>query len=456
MEHNISENTTPEKNEIRKVWTIVWPLILTNLLQVTVGIIDFKMVGILGVSSIAAVGMSRQVMMFIMVLMIAISGGSSVLVAHAYGAKDHKKVSRIAAHSVFFMIIASLLIVMPLGLLLSGRILMLLGAEEQVVQLGVSYLNILFMGSVFTMFTFGITGILLGVGKTKVSLVFLVFINILNVIFNYIFIFGMGPIPPFGVAGAALGTVIARGIGALAGLWILKAPRFRIEAGYRDGLTVDFPLLKKILFLGGPRSLQGIVRNFSRLVVLWIISLLPESTRLVSAYSVSMQVRMISTFIGLAFMSATMSRVGQNLGAGDPESAEKSGWIASGMATGLMTAFALIFLIFPGYIMAFFTNDVRVISAGITFFVITALAEPVMAFSFALGGGLRGGGDPVSPFIYSSISDLVVVIGAGYVLAIKLNMGLPGIAVAISLSAVTRAIPTMWKFWKGGWKTVKL
>jgi putative MATE family efflux protein len=391
-------------------------------------------------------------MMLIMVVMIAVSGGSSVLVAHAYGADDHRKVSRIASRAMSLMILASLLFVTPAGLIFSGHIFRLLGAEERVMRLGILYLDILFMGSVFNMFTFGVTGILLGVGKTRVSLIFLIFINLLNIVLNYIFIFGLGPVPGFGVGGAALGTVVARGIGSLAGLWILKSPRFGIEAGYRAGCAIDIPLLKKILFLGGPRSLQGIVRNSSRLAVIWIIGLLPRSTRLVSAYTVSMQVRMISTFIGLAFMSATMSRVGQNLGAGDVDSAEQSGWIASGMAAGLMSILALAFIIFPEHIMAFFTDDAEVISEGIVFFLIIALAEPAMAFAFALGGGLRGGGDPLSPFIYSSVSDLCVVIAVGYILAIKMGMGLSGVAVAVFLSAFTRAVPITWKFSRGTWK----
>jgi putative MATE family efflux protein len=443
-------------SEIPRVWAIAWPLILTNMLNVTVGIVDFKMVGALGVAPIAAVGMARQVMMFLQVLMIAISGGSSVLVAHAYGAKEPHKVSQIAVRSIVFMLLAALLIVTPLGLVFSRSILTLLGGGAQVVQLGESYLKILFWGSIFTMFNFAITGILLGVGKTKISLMLLVGVNLLNIGFNYMLIFGIGPIPAFGVAGAALGTVIARGLGSVAGLWILKTPRFPIQVKFKDGLTFDVFLLRKILYLGGPRSLQGIVRNFSRLMTIRIITLLPDATRAISAYSVGMQVRMISSFVGIAFMSAAMARVGQNIGGKNPDLAEKSGWISAGMATGLMSVFAVLFFLFPEAIMAFFTGDVEVIAMGKVFFVIIAVTEPIMAFSFALGGALRGGGDPVSPFIYASISDLMIVILAGYLMAVQFQMGFTGIVIGIALSAVTRAIPTMLKFRKGKWKTIRL
>ena len=455
------EATTLQKHallshEIPRVWAIAWPLILTNMLNVTVGIVDFKMVGALGVAPIAAVGMARQVMMFLQVLMIAISGGSSVLVAHAYGAQEPHKVSQIAARSIVFMLLAALLIVTPLGLVFSRSILVLLGGEEQVVRLGESYLKILFWGSIFTMFNFAITGILLGVGKTKISLILLIGMNLLNIGFNYIFIFGVGPIPAFGVAGAALGTVIARGLGSLGGMWIVITPRFPIQAKYKDGLTIDLPLLHKILYLGGPRSLQGIIRNFSVLMTIRIITLLPDATRAISAYSVAMQVRMISSFVGLAFMSAAMARVGQNMGAKEPDLAEKSGWISAGIATGLMSVFAVLFFLFPEAIMTFFTGDVEVIAMGKVFFVIIAVTEPIMAFSFALGGALRGGGDPISPFIYASVSDLVVVIFAGYLLAIQFQMGFAGIAIGIAVSAVTRAVPTMLKFRQGRWKRITL
>jgi len=448
----ISPKHRPWRDEAVLLWAVAWPLIVTNLLNVSVGIIDFKMVGTLGVSSIAAVGMARQVMMFIMVLMIAISGGGSVLVAHAYGARDSDQVSRIAAQIVVLMLAAALFLVMPVGYLLSRPLLILLGAEQSVVGLGTPYLHILFLGGAFTMLNFAVTGILLGIGKTQVSLVLLVVVNILNIGFNYIFIFGYGLIPAFGVPGAAMGTVLARFIGSLAGLWIIRSKRFPIQVQYHDFKTVDLPIFRKILYLGGPRSLQGIVRNFSRLITIRIISLLPLATRAVSAYSAGMQVRLISAFIGLAFMSASMSRVGQNMGAGKPDAAAKSGWISAGMATAFMSTLAVLFFLFPEMIMGFFTSDPDVISMGRIFFRVIAVSEPIMALAFALGGALRGGGDPISPFIYAAFSDIVVVILVGYVLAITLNMGFAGIAIGLAASAVTRAIPTSLKFRHGSWK----
>jgi len=456
MKHLITNHPHFHAEEFNRVWKIAWPLILTNMLHVLVGIVDFKMVGSLGIESIAAVGMSRQVMMFIMILMIAISGGASVLVAHAYGAKDQQKVSRTAGRSATFMILAGLLIITPLGLLFSKPILVLLGAETQVVTLGYSYLKILFLGSVLSMFSFVVTGILLGVGKTKVSLNLLLFTNSLNILFNYIFIFGIGPFPALGVIGAALGTVLSRFFGSFIGMWILFSKRFPIQIKLKDSLTFDFPLLKKILFLGGPRSMQGVVRNFSRLFIYRIIAFLPDSTRAISAYSVGMQVRMISSFVGLAFMNAAMSRVGQNMGAKKPELAEKSGWLAAVMAAGFMTFIAIIFFIFPESIMSFFTDDVDAIQMGKTFFMIVAISEPAMAFAFAMGGALRGGGDPLSPFIDTSVSDLVVVIVCGYIRASSLNLGFAGIAIGIAVSSLTRAIPTTLKFQQGKWKRNRL
>ena len=458
----LMENTTDShqlkllKREIPKVWQIAWPLILTNLLNVAVGIVDLKMVGTLGFESIAAVGMSRQVTMFIMVLMIAISGGSSVMVARAYGSGDQSLVSIISARSIVYMLASAIFIVTPLGLLAAKPILVALGGAESVVELGDSYLKILFAGSVFMMFNFGVSGVLLGVGKTRVSLVLLLCVNLLNILLNYIFIFGVGPIPAFGINGAAMGTVAARALGSIAGVWILKNPKYLIQARLKEGFVFDSDLLKKILYLGGPRSLQGIVRNFSRLMTIRIVTLLPNATRAVSAYSVAMQVRMISSFVGLAFMSAAMARVGQNMGAKDSDSAEKSGWIAAGMATVIMTLIAAVFFIVPEAIMGFFTKDPEVIDLGRTFFMIIALSEPVMAFAFSLGGALRGGGESMPPFIYGSISDLVVVIAAGYFFAIVLHMGFAGIAVGMALSAVTRAVPTLLRFKVGKWKAKKL
>ena len=414
------------------------------------------MVGSLGVTEIAAVGMSRQVTMFILVLMIAISGGGSVLVAHAHGAGDEERVSAVAARIVIYMLYTAVLVVAPLGFIASGSILRALGGAEAVVDLGNSYLKVFFAGSLFTMFNFALSGILLGVGKTKVSLALLVGVNLANIGFNYLFIFGAGPVPALGVQGAALGTVTARGLGSLIGVWILKSSRFSVKIRFREGFRTDLGLMKKVLILGGPRSLQGIVRNFSRLMVIRVVTLLPDATRSVSAYSVGMQVKMISSFVGLAFMSAAMARVGQNMGKKEPDTAERSGWIAAFMAAAIMGVVAVVFLTVPDRIMAFFTDDVGVIAMGRSFFITIALTEPIMAFAFAMGGGLRGAGDPIPPFIYSSVSDLVVVIVAGYIFAVPLGMGFTGIALGMALSAVTRAIPTTLRFKRGKWKTISL
>lgn len=440
-------------SERTAVWRLAWPLILTNLLNVAVGVIDFKMVGAIGFDAIAAVGVARQVMMLIMVVLVAISGGASVLVAHACGAGDPARVGRVASRSVTFMLLTALLVVMPTGLLFARPILGWLGAEAKVVDAGAAYLRILFLGAGFTMFNFAVNGILLGVGRTKVSLVLLLCMNGLNVLFNYLFIFGAGPIPALGVTGAAIGTIAARAIASLAGIWILYTPRLPIQASLTEMAVFDIPLLKQILHIGGPRSLQGIVRNLSRIMIIHIVSRLPESTRAISAFSVGMQVRMISTFIGLAFMSAAMTRVGQNLGAGQPEQAEDSGWVCARLATGFMSVIALLFLLLPETIMAFFTDDASVIRMGRSFFMIIALSEPLMGLTFAMGGALRGGGDAFSPFLYASLSDLILVIAFSYCFAIVLQMGLAGIALGIGLGVLARAVPLTWRFMQGRWKS---
>ena len=126
------------------------------------------------------------------------------------------------------------------------------------------------------------------------------------------------------------------------------------------------------------------------------------------------------------------------------------------MAAVIMTVIAVSFFILPEAIMGFFTKDQEVIDMGRSFFMIIALTEPIMAVAFALSGALRGGGESMPPFIYSSISDLVIVIAAGYLFAIVLHMGFAGIAAGMALSAFTRAIPTLLRYRLGKWKTKKL
>lgn len=441
--------------ENRALLALVWPLIVTNLLNVSVGIADMKMVGVLGVDPLAAVGISRQVFMLILILMLAISGGTSVLVSHAHGAEDTDRVSSIAARSVVFMLAVAVFVIMPLGFLFSRDILGLLGAEEHVSQLGEEYLQLLFGGCIFTIFNFTTTAILLGVGKTWVSMTILSLVNGLNILLNYVFIFGYGPIPAMGMTGAAVGTVVARAIGSIACLWVLQSHYFPIRMRWRAGFSIDLPLLGRILQIGGPRTLQGLVRNVSRLAVIRVIAVFPDKTGAMAAYNVGMQVRFISTFVGLAFMQATMARVGKNLGAGKPEKAEQSGHQGALLAGGIMGVIAVFFVLFPNHIMGFFTDDPSVIAMGRIFFVTIAVTEPIMGVAFAYGGALRGGGDSLSPFIYAAVSDILIMLGASYVFGITLGMGIQGVGIGIAVSVISRVIPLWFRFRRGKWKTAR-
>jgi putative MATE family efflux protein len=323
-------------------------------------------------------------------------------------------------------------------------------------EIGKIYLQIIFAGSLFTMFNFVTTGILLGVGLTRVSMVILAFVNGLNILLNYVFIFGLGPIPAFGVAGAAIGTVVARGLGSVACFRVLRHPDFSICIRLTEGFKPDPALIWQIVQLGGPRALQGLVRNGSRLAIVGIIGFLAAPTRSLAAYNVGMQVRFISTFVGLALMQATMSRVGRNLGAGRPDLAEQSGHHGARLAAFIMTIAAAFFLLFPNQIMGFFSDDADVIDLGRSFFMTVALTEPLMGLAFAYGGALRGGGDSFSPFIFSALSDLVVILGVGYILGVGFNLGIQGIAIGVAAGVITQAIPCWFQFIRGQWKKNRL
>ena len=225
------------------MWKIVWPLIVTNILSVVVGMVDFKMVGVLGVEAIAAVGMARQVMMFLQVLIFAISAGASVVIAHAFGAGDQRRVSEVSAQSAVLLVAASVVIITPVGILSARPFLTALGGNADVVRLGGVYLTILFAGSVFTMFNFAVSGVLLGVGRTRVSLFILLGVNLLNIVLNYLLINGIGPFPALSdlvvviAAGYLLAVVLGMGFAGIAvAIAMIAATRaVPVSIAYRRG-----------------------------------------------------------------------------------------------------------------------------------------------------------------------------------------------------------------------------
>ncbi|MCL0075819.1 MATE family efflux transporter [Dehalococcoidia bacterium] len=444
-----------EGHIVRNILYLSWPIVVSALLQTTVGIVDIMMVGVLGPQPLAAVGMGRFVLMIVIVLVMAISTGAQALVARYTGAKNPEAVTRVVDQTLILSVVLATGM-MALGLALSPALLRIMGAEENVLALGVPYVRIIFGGILFMMLNFIINSILQGAGDSRTPLKILLLINILNVVLNYLLIFGVGFFPRLEVRGAAWGTIISRIVGAAVGMWVLLSGRFTVRTDILRHFRMELPLMSKIIRIGLPAGLQMLVRSGSGIILLRFVSDTIHGTYAIAALTIGLQIEAISFMPGIAFSTGAMTLVGQNLGAGKPDRARRNGLTATWIATALMSSVGLLFFIFAEQIMSVFTESAHVIDIGSDYLRIMAYSQPFLALAMVFSGGLRGAGDTKTPLIYTIIHTWLVRIPLIYVLGFVLNWQTTGIWWAMTLSTVTHGLATWWKFQQGDWQKIKL
>ena len=387
---------------LRGIVLLSWPIVTSSLLQFFLGVVDTKMVGLLGPAAIAAVGTSRTAIMTLMAAVLAVSTGTQVLTARFAGQQRPEMVAAVTRQAIIISLLLGAILA-PLGWLLAGPIMAALGADQQVLSQATAYTQAFFVGAIALMVNFMIASALNGVGDTLTPLYVLAGINAGNILFDWLLIFGIGPFPKLGVAGAAWAVVISRSVGALVLLWIVSSGRFAIHMPLRGSWRIDLGLWGKMFYIGTPSSIQGFTRNFSFLALLWILNRTRAGRLAVAGHTIASQVQMIMIVVGLALMSAAMTAVSQNMGAGAPERAERSGWMIAGLSAAVISGLAGLIILLARPLVGFFTDDPQAIHWGVIALRILSLSQPFTAASMAFSGALRGAGDTLSPLWVSLI-----------------------------------------------------
>ena len=287
------------------------------------------------------------------------------------------------------------------GYIGAPHILRALGAEGAVVELGTGYLHILFLGIFFLCATFVLSGIFHGSGDAATPMVLGVVATAANMLLNPLFIFGYLGFPAMGVRGSAVATVIARTIALAIGLAVLLKGRGHVRLRLKD-LPPDLSVIRRVLAIGIPSSLQMALRTLANLALMTIVA--KFGTLTVAAYAVGLRIRMIGLFPLFGFAGAAATMVGQNLGAARADRSQKSVYIATGLALIAGACAGLIFFALAPRIIALFNDEPAVVAAGARFLRVTAIGLLTAAVGIVLGRALNGAGDTVSPLIVTLVS----------------------------------------------------
>ncbi len=445
------------ENIYYNVFYLAWPIIIQSLLQVSIGTIDIKMVGSLGVDAISAVGTGRNIIMLIMVLVMAISTGTIAMISRFTGMNDPKSASSSAGQAFFLSVLASIFMI-PLGLLTNEWVLNLLGVNQNVLVLAKEYMAVFFISIPFFLLNFMAKSIFQGAGDTKTPLIIDIVMNIINVIGNYVFIFGFWIFPEMGVRGAAMGTLIARLIGSILGWGALMSGRFVIKVYLEDMIRPKWDIGRQIMKIGLPSALQGLSRNISRFMLFAILARTLRAEAAVPAYVIGTNLNQYALMPGLAIGTAAATLSGMNIGADKLKRAYRTGKVCAILGAILMGILALIFAVFSTPFIKFFLNESNpeVLQIGKTFLIIIGLAEPLHAVTIALSRTMQGAGYTRYPFLVTFVSWLLLRVSLAYLLALVFGLGSTGVWIAISLSTVVSGILSVLVFRRRQWKYVKI
>ena len=437
----------------RQLFQLAWPSLVENLLHTMLGFVDLVFVGQLGPAAIAGVGLGNQVMFTLQILFIGLAVGNTALVARAVGAGDKREAERIAKQS---LVIAALLsvVIAAIGIIFADSIIRLMGAEEQVTAIGGGFLRIVSTFSIVMGVMFIGGGTLRGSGDTRTPMLITAFINVVNIILDYLLIFGNLGFPRLGAVGSAVATTTARAIGAVLIFYVLFKRGSILKLQLRGGWGFHRDAIARILNIGGPAAAEQIIFQVGMLFFSAIVLLL--GTNELAAQQIAFNVAGISILPGFAFGVAALTLVGQNLGARNPERAEQSAWQALKSGTAWMCLMGVAFLIWRGFLVALYTSDPEVKQLGEMLMVFIALAQPLQSTWFVLGGALRGAGDTRATLVMTFVGVWLARLALGYSLGILLGLGLFGVWLAWFADFTARAVLVFFRFRAGKWKMLRV
>ncbi|MFP8881805.1 MAG: MATE family efflux transporter [Myxococcota bacterium] len=377
------------------VWELAWPTIVSFATQTAVRWADFAMVGSLGTDALAAVGLGGQVYWLVQSVGALVPTGLVAVLARAIGAGDNDLADATLRQGLLLSTAIGLVITFAL-LPFCDFVIEIYGVEPSVVTYGSAYVFWLLWGTVpmATAMVFGTA--LRAAGDSRSPLYIGVLTNLVNLGLNWLLIYGNLGFPALGVAGAAIASSISMFLQIGLFLWLWRRGQFILRRG-TGSFRPDFALMRRLSIVGYPAAFEGVAFQVGLLLFQRIMSV--YGTAAIAAYNVGAQILSLSFLPGIGFAAAAGTLIGQHLGNGSPDAAERSGWRAMVGAIISMSAMGGLVLLFREQLARAFTDDPEVIRLTISFIWILTVVQPMMAVEFAIGGALRGAGDTLFPLI---------------------------------------------------------
>lgn len=432
------------------IWQLALPSMLGNLSYTIVGMVQTKFVGGLGTQAIAAVGAGQRVFFAIQAILMALSAGTTALVARAWGAGDYEEASRVTMASLALATVLAM-IMSASGLIFADDMASAYGLDAKTLALAAEYIRWLCVFNIAFAANFILGAALRASGDAWTPLWTGFGINLVNLPLLYVLVYGKFGFPEMGASGAAVAGGFAFGLGGLVLLWLWIKQKFRVR--HVKGGWWRKERLKRLVDIGYPAAIEQGVFQIGFFIFLMLIGRY-YGTEAFAAYNIGANLLMVCMTVGFGFSIAGSTLVGQAIGAGDHDGATRTGWRAMWLAILFMGLLGSIIMYFARELAGFFLNDApKTIEYTVQFTRLLGAMMPLMAIDFAIGGALRGAGDTRFPLMVTFVG----LIGMRCGLAIIATwLGLPVVWVYAALVGdyVLKGLLLVWRFRSGRWKTV--
>lgn len=437
----------------RAVWTLAWPTVLTMMLQTVNGFTDRFFVGRLGSDALAAAGVGGQLIFLLFSVGMSISIGTTALVARFAGAQNTDDAADAANQSVWIGAIAALVCV-ALTLPLRHGMVAAMGVDPRAADLCVRYLTITLLGvpALFLMLILG--GVYRGLGDTLTPLWVMIVVNVIHLGGDWLLIFGRGGLPRMGLTGGAVALVISQVVGAI--LYFAFLRRSAVAGMMRRKKTLEWEWARRLLKIGLPALGQNMSRVLSLLAFTGVLARSADSTAAVAALTIGLTSESIAFMPGFAFSTAAGTLTGQNLGAHDPERAERAAWAALQQGLAVMIVMGAVFFVFATPFAHLFTDDPVVVPLAVAYLKIAALSEPFLAFGMILTGALNGAGDTKGPAWAAVVTMWGVRLPLAFFAANVWHFGAHGAWWAMAASTALGGVAALALFKWGRWKATMI
>ena len=433
----------------RAVFVLSVPMVLEMAMESVFGILDAWWVGRLGPDAVAAVGVTEALLTLVFAVALGLSLSTTAMVARRIGEKDPEQAAVTAVQAIALGVLVSVPTGVA-GVFWSRGLLELMGAPASVVSAGWGYTAWVIGGNVTVMGLFLINAIFRGAGDASLAMRSLWLANAVNILLDPCLIFGLGPFPELGITGAAIGTTVGRGVGVVYQLHTLARGNGRIVVRRRH-LRLQPAVMLRLLRLSLGGIGQFLIATASWLGLVRLLT--PYGAASLAGYTIALRIIVVAILPSWGMCNAAATLVGQNLGAGKPDRAERAVWLTGLYNMGFLALVSVVFIVFAEALVASFSADQGVVALGASCLRIVSYGYVFYAWGMVMVQAFNGAGDTTTPTYVNLVCYWLVQIPLAWVLSRTAGLGPTGVFLAITLAEALVAVVGVACFRRGRWKT---